>query len=1069
MKERWKPVLNLPAKANKILNTILVALILIAIRVWHLAVIQHEEKVEASRKPQTRTVVERAPRATIRDRFGKLLAANRVQYNVAVSYGEIRAIPRSTWKKDGSGKRVKVFARKEYITALSKLLGEELNMDSERIEDTIHARASIFGSAPYVIKENISEREYFRLTMLEKDWPGVCAELVSKRAYPLSFCGGDVVGYMGAISKREYEAITEEMQLLRRQLEMEEEEEKLEAIAARLSELEGRAYTINDDVGKAGVESTFDERLRGFCGKRIYLSDTRGNFVRELGGGKGSTPGKRLDLTISAELQEFAEQLLVEYEQKPRSENPPSVKWHGLVPEEAPWIRGGAIVALEPNTGEILALASFPRFDPNSFIRSGDIEQDQQKAMQVNRWLENECHIAALWNRECGLKRERFDMETGTFYEESKELKWRSYLDLILPKHSPVKSTLERYNHIKDSIFVQRQVERLCSLFPSIPPAKVFDFLYQGGEDVPQDMTLSLQEREFLQRKVEEHGKAIRSIKEELAPFFQHLPLNYEKLLLNDLYRVVIDPDRFSPLLIELLGEQTIGEFRDVCGRMVPVEREVQMIVEEIYHENHFKRWREEHFKGYLAQKRKEEEVAKKRYGRPYLEYLNEAERLSFAQFWKAHRLEFLALFLTGERFLNDDEFKLYTEALQQWVEELSKGAHTALPWAEHYRHLKEVVDTYDTTIVIPYLKTLRQFADLNRPLLGIYSGLRREKGKQYEKHLAAAFYPTYGYGYARSQAFRQSAAIGSIFKLVPAYEALRQRFHVTKEKGLPLYDLNPLTIIDDKHHTGDKMGWSVGYTLDRHSIPLFYRGGRLPRSEHGGVGMVDIVGALEASSNPYFSLLAGDVLEDPEDLCRAASLFGFGEKSAIALSGEIAGKVPVDVAYNRTGLYAMAIGQHSLVGTPLQIAMMFGAIANGGHLLRPKIALDEMRQERRQIFLPEEIRRILLTGMKQVIHGERGTARYVRSQFPCSFLTRVVGKTSTAEAVEHLSLDGASGHLRSKHIWFGAIAFEDENYKKPKLVVIVYLRLGDYGRLAAPYALKMIQKWEEIRNREKS
>ena len=95
---------------------------------------------------------------------------------------------------------------------------------------------------------------------------------------------------------------------------------------------------------------------------------------------------------------------------------------------------------------------------------------------------------------------------------------------------------------------------------------------------------------------------------------------------------------------------------------------------------------------------------------------------------------------------------------------------------------------------------------------------------------------------------------------------------------------------------------------------------------------------AIETSSNPYFSLLAAEYLKDPEDLIRAAKEFGYGEKTKITLPGEIAGNVPQDVVTNRTGLYATAIGQHTLVTTPLQTALMLGAIANGGKLLEPKI-----------------------------------------------------------------------------------------------------------------------------------
>src|SRR5262249_35066640 len=150
----------------------------------------------------------------------------------------------------------------------------------------------------------------------------------------------------------------------------------------------------------------------------------------------------------------------------------------------------------------------------------------------------------------------------------------------------------------------------------------------------------------------------------------------------------------------------------------------------------------------------------------------------------------------------------------------------------------------------------------------------------------------------------------------------------------------------------------------------------------------IDIVHAIERSSNPYFSILAGDILDDPEDLCMAANLLGYGEKTEIDLPGEYGGRLPKDIAYNRTGLYAMAIGQHSLVGTPIQTATMLAALANGGEILKPQILLkkEAAKEVRWRIFLPLPIQNLILTGMKQVVSGERGTASLLRSLYPTDF-----------------------------------------------------------------------------------
>ena len=60
---------------------------------------------------------------------------------------------------------------------------------------------------------------------------------------------------------------------------------------------------------------------------------------------------------------------------------------------------------------------------------------------------------------------------------------------------------------------------------------------------------------------------------------------------------------------------------------------------------------------------------------------------------------------------------------------------------------------------------------------------------------------------------------------------------------------------------------------------------------------------------------------------------FSYGSRTGIELPGEIRGNIPNDLDSNRNELYALAIGQHSLVVTPLQTAVMLGAIANGGRV----------------------------------------------------------------------------------------------------------------------------------------
>ena len=332
---------------------------------------------------------------------------------------------------------------------------------------------------------------------------------------------------------------------------------------------------------------------------------------------------------------------------------------------------------------------------------------------------------------------------------------------------------------------------------------------------------------------------------------------------------------------------------------------------------------------------------------------------------------------------------------------------------------LEESVRAVSKELRFAYVQTLRGFEDLHSPLQGAYPLLRKRGSAWLEKDLASAFYPYGGFGYGRSYAFRQATPIGSLFKLIPSIAGLIQR----EDQGFT--DLNPLTVIDSMQ-SGRGAKQILGYLSDGTSIRRFYKGGTLPRA-HPNMGEISLTEALERSSNLYFSLLAGDVLESPNTLLDTAMAFGLGSRTGIDLPFEYKGVLPDDLLHNKSGLYAFAIGQHSLVVTPLQAAVMVSAIANGGKILKPqilKIAVGKKREKDsseskgevifrypevlHNLDLSDEVRSALLQGMHQVIHGKKGSARLARIRRPFQDSRAVesyrrlapcmVGKTGTAE-----------------------------------------------------------------------
>jgi cell division protein FtsI/penicillin-binding protein 2 len=1124
---------DLPTKANRILNIVLVALILILVRIWHLSVVQHEAKIEESHKPQKKMVIEPAIRGTIRDRFNLPLAINKINYQAAILYSQIREIPAYQWVIDGEGKRVRRPKRREFIHQVAMLLADELNLESDKVEDLIHSKAAFYPQVPFIIKDDLTEKEYYRLKMLEKDWPGVQARHSPKRYYPQGKVGADIIGYMGVISKNEYESILQEIRELESYLnhydKLREEEfprglKSIAEVKARLKDLVERSYTLHDHIGKTGIEGRYEEDLRGYCGKKSFYSDSKGNFLREFPGARPPLSGKRLLLTISSELQSYAEQILTQNEQiRVVRKTALGGEKHTVIAYKQPWIKGGAIIAMDPNNGDILALASYPRIDPNDFIVSGDPDVKKIKQSHIQRWFENDSFLADLWNQKQLLHRERYNDELHQFYDEQKFLTWKTYLDFLLPLDSSLRKAMDGVFTIHQAIEVQHMVEELLLLSGHENIYELFNELYPSPVHIPFTVK-NRREREG--DSIPDSVKIeIQIIQKRLNPYLTLIPQNYDKVLLVDLCRLAVNNTLFTDELLNQVTYHSLTLYHNASGSLVTIKQLVKEMVKDHFHVIDFKKWRESEEKLFLKQKRDEEKLSKS-YPKPYLDYLNKKEEELFQVFWEANQWDFILAFLKGKLNSNSD-FQEYFEPLLKLHKEIEAGAHQSIEWRRHYKILQESIKDLSMDLSVQYLKSMRSFSELDRALLGRYRGLRNSLNPK-ERDLAVAFYPIYGWSYGRSHAYRQSTTQGSIFKIVVAYEALIQQLKRLNIESGSFRELNPLILIEQSHHKGNT--FCIGYSESGVSIPQSYKGGRLPRSlAHRNPGKLDLVKALGVSSNPYFSLLAGDYLEDPEDLIRAAKEFSYGSRTGVDLPGEIPGALPKDVTSNRTGLYALAIGQHSLVATPLQTAVMLSAVANGGKIVKPNIIyLKAGRQPlrgdnkivclpsfafkqylnrvgidfplfsllnsrdpkngihriapeiRRQINMPTCVRNILLQGLRvssNKSHSDNNSrlANLYR-QHPEAMKTftelkdQILGKTSTSESVEQIDLDLKEGINMYTHVWFSGIAFKPQpflykdEYGKPELVVVVYLRYGGYGKEAAPLAAQMVKRWRELK-----
>jgi penicillin-binding protein 2 len=185
-----------------------------------------------------------------------------------------------------------------------------LHMPIEQLQAIIKHYTYAAKYQPIPLKQDITPDEQAFIAAHRDELPELETMEEQRRLYPTDGFAAHVIGYVGEISEND------------------------------LQQSKYAAYSPGDVVGKSGVEEAYDAELRGVDGSRDVIVDSHG---REVGvaGQELATPGQDLRLTIDLDVQMAAERAL-----------------EGKI---------GAIVAMDPHTGEILAMASRPTFDPNQF------------------------------------------------------------------------------------------------------------------------------------------------------------------------------------------------------------------------------------------------------------------------------------------------------------------------------------------------------------------------------------------------------------------------------------------------------------------------------------------------------------------------------------------------------------------------------------------------------------------------------------------------------------------------------------------------------------------------------
>ncbi|QIL70646.1 penicillin-binding protein 2 [Diaphorobacter sp. HDW4B] len=228
--------------------------------------------------------------------------------------------------------RAKVRNLEDTIEDLSQII--EIGARDRRKFKRLMEDSKSFESIP--IRTRLTDEEVARFAAQRYRFPGVDIKARLFRNYPLGETGAHLIGYIGRINQREKERIEDSD--------------------------DAANYRGTDYIGKLGVESSYEKTLHGHTGVERLETSAGGHAIRRLAS-YSATPGDTVMLSVDIKLQKLIEEMFGD--------------------------RRGALVAMDPRNGEILAMVSKPTFDPNLFVEGIDQENWAALNESINKPLLN--------------------------------------------------------------------------------------------------------------------------------------------------------------------------------------------------------------------------------------------------------------------------------------------------------------------------------------------------------------------------------------------------------------------------------------------------------------------------------------------------------------------------------------------------------------------------------------------------------------------------------------------------------------------------------------------------------
>lgn len=303
-------------------------------RLFFLEVVQVEHFKTLSKNNYLKIVPIPPPRGLIFDRNGVPLAENEISYSLEIN-PELAENPEQ--------ERLSKKERAENLDNLLKKLQGLISLSEGEIRRFKKLRLRSQRFKPVILKNQLNETEVAIISVRNYELAGVKVNPILTRVYPMGEVGAHAIGYVGRINEKEAKELDEE-------------------------QYEGTQF-----IGKTGIEKFYENQLHGKVGHQEVEANVSGQILRTANRVEPIS-GDNLYLNLDIVLQKKAEELF----------NPQSVNKNSELEKQK-----GALVAIEPETGGVLALVSSPGFDPNLFVKGIDQETYQELNDEDERPLYN--------------------------------------------------------------------------------------------------------------------------------------------------------------------------------------------------------------------------------------------------------------------------------------------------------------------------------------------------------------------------------------------------------------------------------------------------------------------------------------------------------------------------------------------------------------------------------------------------------------------------------------------------------------------------------------------------------